>query len=86
MAMTDDDLPPGDDITLAPNYRDGCVWMTVGNAPRRCIPPSMARDMADQMEAKFDLDAQDAEGYEATDLADRLRKLADDVDDTDTDD
>lgn len=86
--MSDDDLPPGQDISLAPNYRDGCVWVTLPDG-RACIPPSKAREMADQMEAKFDLETQDQQGYESTDLADRLRKLADQVetdDDTDTDD
>lgn len=79
--MSDGDLPPGDDISLAPNYRGGFIWITVGDGPRKPLPPSKARWMADQMEAKFDLDAQDAEGYEATDLTDRLRELADKVED-----
>lgn len=94
MAMSDQDdgeLPPGDDISLAPNYRDGCVWITVGTGPRRCLSPAKARQMADDMEDEFDLTEQDAQGYEATALADKLRTLAgqvepaaDDEDDTDT--
>ena len=76
-----DDLPPGADITLAPNFRHGCVWVSIGDRPRRCIPPSKARAMADSMEEQFDLEAADADGYEATDLADRLRTIADQVDD-----
>lgn len=76
MAMDDQDLPPGDDISLAPNYRDNGVWITVGGGPRRLLSPDQARDMADQMEQQFDLDDMDQQGYEASDLVDRLRKLA----------
>lgn len=78
--MSDGDLPPGPDISLAPNYRDGCVWVTLPDG-RACIPPSKARQMADEMEDQFDLDAADAEGYETTKLAARLRDLADKVED-----
>lgn len=76
--MSDDSVPPGGDIRLAPNYRDGCVWVTLPQG-RACISPSKARQMADEMEERFDLEAADAEGYEMTAMAERLRELADRV-------
>jgi len=69
--------PPGEDVSIAPNYEAGGVWFTLGDMPRRLLSPEDARSVADHVEDRFD---PTPDGYDdVDDMADRLRELADDV-------
>jgi len=74
---TDGGKPPGEDVSVAANYRDGGVWFTLGNNPRRLLSPDDARAIAEEVEDTF---LSTPPGYdEVTDLAEKLRELADEV-------
>lgn len=78
--MAGDDLPPGDDISVAPNYDAGMVWITIGSGRRKMISPAKARAMADRMDDRFgdQYDEMAEQGYDVG-LADKLREVADNV-------
>lgn len=79
--MTDrDDLPPGDDISVAPNYKAGGVWFSAPGRRRVLLSPEKAREIADEMDAKFgdQYDEMAEQGYEVG-LSDKLRELSDKV-------
>jgi hypothetical protein len=76
-AGTDVGKPPGEDVSIAPNYEAGGVWFTLGNMPRRLLSPSDARAVADHVEGEF---GPTPDGYDSVgDMADRLRELANEV-------
>ena len=75
-----DEAHDDEEVSIAPNYRDGFIWISVGARPRRPLQPDHARQMADRMDEEFGSDVPDPEDEEAvTDLSDKLRELADDV-------
>lgn len=81
------DLPPGDDISLARNYKDNCVWISIGDGPRRCISPSEAEEMADGIERILSVKPDpEGMGYETDEIVETLREMADDVKDSGGDD
>lgn len=69
--------PPGEDVSVAPNYEAGGVWFTLGDLPRRLLSPSDARAVADHVEDTF---GPTPDGYDdVDDMANELRRLADEV-------
>lgn len=69
--------PPGEDVSIAPNYEAGGVWFTLGDLPRRLLSPSDARAVADHVEDAF---GPTPDGYDDVgDMATELRRLADEV-------
>lgn len=83
--MTDGELPPGEDISIARNYRDGCVWLSIGDSPRKCISPDDAREMANAIEWQFGPFDNEPEGYQTQQLVDDLKDAANDVENADGD-
>lgn len=76
------DKPPGEDLSLAPNYKAGGVWFTLGPNPRLLLSPSDARALADELESRPAFNAyEDDDRYGMTDAVDTLRDLADEVED-----
>lgn len=73
--MEGDGPPPGVDVKVAPNYRDGCVWVTFPPLSRQCVPPSVARELADEFEQRG-MDQDDHLGYEVEGLINDLRENA----------
>ena len=69
------------DITTAPNYDDGCVWVRIGGMKRTCIEPEVARQMADEIESEANQMKADAngQGSEHEELIADLRRFADEV-------
>lgn len=72
---------PGVDISIAPNYRDGCVWVEMPGMPRRCVTPSKAREIADTFEEDDRVPLDGSDGYESGKFVDKLREFADAVED-----
>lgn len=68
-----------EEISIARNYRDGCVWVSIGDRPRKCISPADARELADGLERFGTLDDVGDEYDDPAEVADGLREAADDV-------
>lgn len=72
--MTNGQSERANEVSLARNYRDGCVWIELpGKGKRECKPPVEARRMAAAIEAEFGDDEQ------AVEIAETLREFAGDV-------
>ena len=79
-----DGVPPGVDVEVAPNYRDGCVWVTFPPLSRQCVSPSKARELADELEQRErerldQLEDEDEDEYEVEGLINDLRERAAEV-------
>lgn len=74
--MTDGTLPPGEDITVTPNYEHGSVWLTIGDAPRKCLTPTHAHDLANAIVWRFGPLDDEPPGYETQQIVDDLRAAA----------
>lgn len=67
------------DITTAPNFDEGCVWVKIGGMKRTCIAPDVARQMADEMESEANQMKADSTGFEHEEIVADLRRFADQV-------
>jgi hypothetical protein len=75
-----DNKPPGVDISIAANYRDGGIWISIGDMPRLLNSPDDARAFAEVLKnAPATTEAKQAEGYEHFELIEKIETLADDI-------
>lgn len=74
-------------VTLERNTADGCVWVTIGDATRECVPPERAREIANGLEHINLIGANspvlDGPDEETERLIDDLRAAAADVENPD---
>jgi len=78
--MSDAPIPPVDDETkLWANYRKGKVGIQLGDKPEKFLAPDEARKLADDLEAAARAEGLFEEPGDTAELIDDLRRLADEV-------
>lgn len=77
----DGGVEPGVDISIAPNYRDGCVWVEMPGHPRKCISPDKAREIARKFAQDDRLPLDGSDGFETGKFVQKMRDMANAVED-----
>lgn len=67
---------PGFDVSVWTNYKEGKVGLGLPQGDV-LVSPAKAREIADSMEAKFDIEDAVEMGYPTDELIDHLRRAAD---------